>query len=318
MMNRMITCCEADFPGIPTESGEYDVGSILRRLSGLSLPSFREQDARLPEILGHTREAQLYALSVFAFVNFHAHLDSDAAFPCSLYAFKGNDTIYHAAFAANSCVEHDFIPPIAIRIASWLATSKARFGIDVRKEEMYDQLQPLWKAHDDYLARLQEQEALRLAKISGAPHLYRCANDGCGIRATNKAALKQCGGSCPPERKPRYCTAHCQRAVRRATNLSLPQLTHTSHSIGPFIGSSAEKLTPMDTWASSMMMATLTGSTSRTSAYRQRFQIAGSGGTGGYGRKTKARRYSSTFPTTAGIGKAKSCAFGRRRSARSS
>ncbi|CDO69713.1 hypothetical protein BN946_scf184851.g101 [Trametes cinnabarina] len=70
---------------------------------------------------------------------------------------------------------------------------------------------PLWQAHDEYLAALQAREARRLAKVAKAPNQYKCANDECEIQTFTKHSLKRCGGDCPPDKKPYYCSLYCQR-----------------------------------------------------------------------------------------------------------
>lgn len=56
--------------------------------------------------------------------------------------------------------------------------------------------------------------------ISRATHLWnlfderqveQCAANGCGIQGGSKAALRRCGGKCPIELKPSYCSKECQR-----------------------------------------------------------------------------------------------------------
>ncbi|OCH88808.1 hypothetical protein OBBRIDRAFT_888846 [Obba rivulosa] len=69
----------------------------------------------------------------------------------------------------------------------------------------------LWKAVNDRMKEVHAEEQRRQAKIAKAPNAYTCAREGCGIQATNKAAFKSCGGSCPPEIKPHYCSKECQR-----------------------------------------------------------------------------------------------------------
>jgi len=58
--------------------------------------------------------------------------------------------------------------------------------------------------------------------ISRATHLWnlfderqveQCAANGCGIQGGSKAALRRCGGKCPIELKPSYCSKECQRRV---------------------------------------------------------------------------------------------------------
>lgn len=50
------------------------------------------------------------------------------------------------------------------------------------------------------------------------PNAYRCAKDGCPVRATSHMGLKRCSGPCPEEYKPSYCSKECQRIVSRRTH----------------------------------------------------------------------------------------------------
>lgn len=169
------------------------------------------RDAALPEVKNNSALVQLCALSAYAYLHFYGHwLIPNSG---SLHSIKTSHDVHNAAFAANACIQNGFVPPIALHIASWLRTGTARFGMDVCEIERFKKLEYLWKAHDEYLAGLHALEALRLKKVEEAPHLYRCANDGCDIQAYSKSALRRCGGDCLPERKAHYCSEYCQRRV---------------------------------------------------------------------------------------------------------
>lgn len=193
--NRTLSLCEIDI----SLSSAGDVGDTLRRITGLAMNSPHPRDAELPEVKNNSPLVQLCALSACAYLHFYGHwLIPNAG---SLHSIKTSHDVHNAAFTANACIQNGFVPPIALHIASWLRTGTARFGLDVCEIERFKKLEYLWKAHDEYLAGLHALEALRLKKIEEAPHLYRCANDGCDIRAYSKSALRRCGGDCPPERK---------------------------------------------------------------------------------------------------------------------
>ncbi|KAL1938221.1 hypothetical protein VTO73DRAFT_11865 [Trametes versicolor] len=202
---RTLSLCEIDI----SLSSAGDVGDTLRRITGLAMNSPHPRDAELPEVKNNSPLVQLCALSACAYLHFYGHwLIPNSG---SLHSIKTSHDVHNAAFTANACIQNGFVPPIALHIASWLRTGTARFGLDVCEIERFKKLEYLWKAHDEYLAGLHALEALRLKKIEAAPHLYRCANDGCDIRAYSKSALRRCGGDCPPERKAHYCSEYCQR-----------------------------------------------------------------------------------------------------------
>ncbi|KAI0794730.1 hypothetical protein C8Q74DRAFT_591944 [Fomes fomentarius] len=128
----------------------------------------------------------------------------------SLHAVIVRYWMTNAAYYANILCWEGPIPPIVIRITTWLMTLNKRFGVDVRTMDGFDKLNALWRTYDDFMIWQSDKEKERLKKISKAPNQYRCAADGCGIQAINKRALRRCGGRCPDETKPHYCSLECQ------------------------------------------------------------------------------------------------------------
>ncbi|OJT13698.1 hypothetical protein TRAPUB_9797 [Trametes pubescens] len=166
---------------------------------------------RLPEIKNITPLLRLQGLACFAHIGYMCWADRSE--PLTPLGYDGlvREGMIQACVAANHCVSLGFVPPVVLRIASWLATTRARFGFDARETAHFRDLRYLWNVHSTYISQLQLREASRLAKTAIAPHFYRCAAPGCPIQAMKKGSLAKCGGSCPPERKPCYCTADCQR-----------------------------------------------------------------------------------------------------------
>ncbi len=194
---------------------DVDPLSVCHRLAGgdQEPPETDEERAnfRLPEIRNLTTRLRLQGLACYAHMKFWA----DERTPDSyMHLVDSSSPMFDACFAADICVGLGFIPPITLRIAGWMSTTKARFAADARAADKFKDLHYLWATHANYLSRLQLKEDSRLKKVAKAPHLYRCANDGCEIRATNRSALRRCGGGCPPERTPHYCSDLCQRQVR--------------------------------------------------------------------------------------------------------
>ncbi len=137
----------------------------------------------------------------------------------TLYAATKYGSLCNAVCLANESVGYGHIPPIVIRVASWIMVLKAKYGVDLRKQGMLSEWRwpYLWKAYDEYLVLQRSKEAERLARISRAPNQYRCAADGCGIQVEHRKYLVKCRGNCPPETKPHYCSRDCQTRVSVAS-----------------------------------------------------------------------------------------------------
>ncbi|KAI0822675.1 hypothetical protein BC628DRAFT_1388561 [Trametes gibbosa] len=196
----------------PLISSDCNPLSTSQRLAGLEEPpNPTDASFRLPDIKNVTPRLRLQGLACSAHIGYLNSADPAQHLKPFSFDSAVRDSMYHACAAANLCVGLDFVPPVTLRIASWLATTRARFGLDVRKTANFRDLQHLWSTHSNYISRLHLKEAARLKKIANAPHLYRCAAPGCAIQTTKKSALLKCGGSCSPERKPRYCSVGCQR-----------------------------------------------------------------------------------------------------------
>ncbi|KAI0640690.1 hypothetical protein C8Q79DRAFT_434884 [Trametes meyenii] len=198
---RSLSLCEVP----PDPSG--GTRHILEDLAGLSTND--QVQRNIPYINNHSEPLRIRSLALYSHLNFWAHWLVPGG--GSLYPIKASHVMHNAAYAANACVEKGFVPRIALRVAAWLVTSKARFGIDVRELKNFQGFRQLYAAHEAYLTHLRTTEAERLLHISEAPHHYRCANEGCDIQAFNKAALRRCAGRCSPETKSHYCSQFCQR-----------------------------------------------------------------------------------------------------------
>lgn len=77
---------------------------------------------------------------------------------------------------------------------------------------------PLFDLFDRRQKVCHEADERREAKERMKPNAYRCAKDGCPVRATSQMGLKRCSGPCPEEYKPSYCSKECQRIVSRRTH----------------------------------------------------------------------------------------------------
>ncbi|KAH9913088.1 uncharacterized protein BXZ73DRAFT_55655 [Epithele typhae] len=144
---------------------------------------------------------------------------------------------YPEVLAAAGCAEGAIrfsvghaIPHIVVRIADWIATFEARCtGTDMQTVRPFQQFTDMWRAYGTWKTRCAYIESQRLAKVQRTPNRYRCAVKECGIQAVTGTALRKCGGRCPPERKPHYCSWACQErhwAVHRFFCKSGPMDEH--------------------------------------------------------------------------------------------
>lgn len=187
-----------------------------------------------------TPQIRKRALAVAAWMYFQLYFLIPEMHPGSLYAAHKWPPLVNAAFVANDCAQEGFVPAIVTRIPSWLMVLQRMHGVDLRGQGKFSEarLPDLWKAYDDYLIRQRTQEERRLAKISKAPHQYRCAAEGCGIQVLHKSFLAKCGGQCLPDSKPHYCSQQCQERVS-GTDLCSRALMGTRNSIGSSISTPA-------------------------------------------------------------------------------
>ncbi|TBU49069.1 hypothetical protein BD309DRAFT_910846 [Dichomitus squalens] len=185
--------------------GAMDIIQYLRALAGI-----RERNGQTTHIYSTNPVLQCRALAALTWISFRQYLWSPH--PQSFELVSSCVIIKQCLSCGDHLARADFLPPIFLRFASWLSSVHIRHRkLDARRmnEESRD-AQDFWKAYDVHLQNQYAREQRRLAKVAKAPNQYRCAADGCGINAMNKGALRRCGGRCPPEQKPHYCSAECQ------------------------------------------------------------------------------------------------------------
>ncbi|KAJ6464383.1 hypothetical protein C8R45DRAFT_840395 [Mycena sanguinolenta] len=122
-----------------------------------------------------------------------------------------NDHLYTATICADAAVSRGLTSSIALQIAALLRRSGTQFNLDVRNSPRYRVFRHLWRAMDSRDEEMAAEERKRNAKVAKAPNAYKCAAKGCGVERTSKTALQRCGGKCPPEIKPSYCSKECQK-----------------------------------------------------------------------------------------------------------
>ena len=97
------------------------------------------------------------------------------------------------------------------------------FDYRLRYDPPFKSFIALWAVWDKVrIIRAREAEREQRDKASKAPNAYICAAPGCGIEATKKVAFKACGGPCPLNTKPHYCSKECQVKVCRAPYRHIP------------------------------------------------------------------------------------------------
>lgn len=132
--------------------------------------------------------------------------------------------LLRAAQYANSAAELGFVSPVVLYLAKRVTDIGARSPSTWKYAHPYEPgfatLDHMWEAYDDRTKEVTREARLHDRKVAKDPAAYRCASPGCGITATRKAALSQCG-RCPPGNKAHYCSKECQNAVRDAPHSQL-------------------------------------------------------------------------------------------------
>ncbi|KAJ6464372.1 hypothetical protein C8R45DRAFT_910988 [Mycena sanguinolenta] len=116
-----------------------------------------------------------------------------------------------AAVYANAAIARGLSSPISLSVSAVLSSWGARCNVDVRNSPRYRVYKSLWRARDKLDEEMAAAERRRSTKVAKTPNAYKCAADGCGVEGTSKAALLRCGGQCPSEEKPSYCSKKCQK-----------------------------------------------------------------------------------------------------------
>ena len=126
---------------------------------------------------------------------------------------------YAAAHHANEAVKLGLVSPACLLAGVTLRHILNEQGADFVGADGRRTLTHLWREVDKREAEVAEAERTRQRKVGRRPNAYVCAAEGCEIGALQRAALRRCAGGCPPELKPSYCSAACQKKVRRGHEL---------------------------------------------------------------------------------------------------
>lgn len=158
--------------------------------------------------------------------------------------------LHDAGKCANEAAALGLVSPAVLLVASKIEAEGFRRPEDNRfpehSTEKFEQLTDLWEVWDARKAELAEEDSKKEAKVSKDPLSYFCAAEDCGITATKKSTLWRCGGECPREFKPSYCSKYCQTAVRFLSRIA-PIMLSTHFFLFPSriastIGHTAERM----------------------------------------------------------------------------
>ncbi|KAH9925754.1 uncharacterized protein B0H18DRAFT_1008070 [Fomitopsis serialis] len=117
-----------------------------------------------------------------------------------------------AAHHANESVKLGLVSPATLLVGAKIREIGEVLGADVEQTVKHGKrFRPLWRATARRREEIFAEERKRQLKADKSPNEYVCALEGCGIRGEKKAALRACGGRCPMDLKPSYCSAACQK-----------------------------------------------------------------------------------------------------------
>ncbi|KAI0701404.1 hypothetical protein C8T65DRAFT_697043 [Cerioporus squamosus] len=123
-----------------------------------------------------------------------------------------------AAVHASHSVQLGLVSPAVLWVGFGVKDVVERIqGTDVQvtstgEEVDWDgEFNPLWDVLKMRENEIIAEERRRRAKAAKNPRAYVCGAEGCNVQGLHKAALKACGGSCPVDLKPHYCSKECQK-----------------------------------------------------------------------------------------------------------
>ncbi|KAI0703934.1 hypothetical protein C8Q76DRAFT_861225 [Earliella scabrosa] len=109
------------------------------------------------------------------------------------------DMLMHATMA----VRLGLVSRVIITIAN---KARSRLPEGAKREHAF-LLETADRAEREFGSRFLKQ----LTKIENNERAYVCAGPGCKVGGLRKKALMACGGSCPADVKPHYCSKECQK-----------------------------------------------------------------------------------------------------------
>ena len=177
---------------------------LLRDLGGIT--DIMHDVSRRP-IIRHTQDVKSVASALLLWFLFKAIHSPKAIVTGGIHGPE--HFLEHMGDAANLCAMYDFIPRVVIRYGCWLESFPARFGTNARTLPSFKHRIFFWPKFDAYVLARKIAEQERLDRVARAPNRYQCAADGCDVQAFHRAALQRCGGKCPEDRKPYYCSREC-------------------------------------------------------------------------------------------------------------
>ncbi|KAI0701110.1 hypothetical protein C8T65DRAFT_579815, partial [Cerioporus squamosus] len=203
---RRLALCE--LPRSPDTDFRRIVG-MLEDLTGFqNMPAIANAGGRIPHINNSTPLLRHRALAACAWVYFEGHFSLPTG--GSMHAITTHPVMENAAAAADVCVREDWHP----RIANWLNSLRYRYpGLRNPPMRRVSEMSHLWSAYLAYKERRLKAQAKEWFEVEAVRNVYLCTAEGCHIQAIHKNAFRACGGNCPPETKPHYCSKLCQEKV---------------------------------------------------------------------------------------------------------
>ena len=131
-------------------------------------------------------------------------------------AYRHDPDLLRAATEADLAADAGLPSRAALLVAEHLVGLGRRCKVrpGPRADARFGGFKALWEAYG-------AQRKLA-SKIQERPQQFRCGAEECDVRTLEKQRLRRCGGSCPLETKPSYCSTECQRRVRMCSgNLGL-------------------------------------------------------------------------------------------------
>ena len=133
-----------------------------------------------------------------------------------------------AAHHANESVKRGLVSPIVLVVGFKMRDLGEALGVNLDQMSRAKKFRPLWRVISRRVDELYAEERRRQSRADARPNQYVCAAEGCGIRGEQRGALKACGGRCPSDIKPSYCSKERQKRVSFAALLvPYPRLSTT-------------------------------------------------------------------------------------------
>lgn len=112
-----------------------------------------------------------------------------------------------AARDADAAITLGLVSEATLEVARHLVVAAMHEDVksNPKTDRRFGKYKALWGAYAEFMVTLK--------KVKLAPQRYECAAPGCEVTRLRGKDLRRCGGACPPEFKPSYCSRACQLRV---------------------------------------------------------------------------------------------------------